>query len=142
MIKYLAGIALIIFSVSYAQAENIWTKKHEIDRWTENALKKAGGVTYDTIEVYKAAYDKWDAALNSAYKELMKRLPEDDKNLLRESQRNWIKYRDTEFSFISKHIQREGGTLSRVIVFQRMNEFIRSRVIDLEAYIVIFDTLP
>ncbi|MEE8388269.1 MAG: lysozyme inhibitor LprI family protein, partial [Acidiferrobacterales bacterium] len=88
------------------------------------------------------SYKKWDVALNKAYKALMKRLPEQDKLLLRESQRKWISYRDSEFVFMQKHIRREGGTLSLIIVDERMANFVRRRVIALEAYNFILDFPP
>lgn len=142
MIKQITIVLFLIFSCLPAYAGNIWDKTHQIDVWTESALKDAAGVTPKIIDVYSTAYNKWDRALNSTYKLLMQKLPDKDKKLLRNSQRKWLKYKDAEFRFMPVHVQRKGGSLSRVITHERMNNFVRARVIELEAYITIFDSPP
>lgn len=131
----------LLFSISVL-AGTIWEKEHQIDGWTKAELKKSGGETVAVRRVYSRAYKKWDEALNKAYKGLLGRLPKEDKELLRESQRKWIAYRDAEFRFLPRHVQRSGGTLSLVITDQRMAHFIRERVIELEAYIHLLDFTP
>ncbi len=109
MKKKIISILLLAMISSSSYAGTIWDKNHDIDKWAKTELKKAEGVTSSIREVYAKSYKKWDVALNKAYKALMKRLPEQDKLLLRESQRKWISYRDSEFVFMQKHIRREGG---------------------------------
>ena len=136
-------VAVFLFLVAaHVNAGTIWNKTHDIDRWTEKALIDAEGTTPKVIDAYSAAYKKWDVALNAAYRSLMKRLPERDKELLRDSQRKWVAYRDAEFKFQPIHLQRRGGTLSRIITSERRNNFIRDRVIELEGYIFVFDSAP
>ncbi len=135
------AVLCLLFPIS-VPAGTIWEKEHQIDGWTKAELKKSGGNTVAIRRVYSRAYKKWDEALNKAYKGLMARLPKEDKELLRESQRKWIAYRDAEFRFLPRHVQRSGGTLSLVITDQRMALFIRDRVIELEAYIHLMDFAP
>ena len=96
----------------------------------------------EILAVYGESYKKWDKALNSVYQSLMKKLPKEDKELLRNSQRKWLAYKEAEFKFMPIHIQRGGGTLSRVITAQRQAAFIRNRVIELEAYEYILNSPP
>ena len=132
----------LLLSIS-VPAGTIWEKEHQIDRWTKAELKRSGGNTEAIRHVYSRAYKKWDGALNKAYKGLMDRLPtKEDKELLRESQRKWIAYRDAEFRFLPRHFQRDGGTLSLVMTDERMVHFIRERVIELEAYIHLLGFAP
>lgn len=72
----------------------------------------------------------------------MKKLPKEDKALLRNSQRKWLAYKEAEFKFLPAHVQRGGGTLSKVITAQRQVAFIRNRVIELKAYEYIFTSPP
>lgn len=46
------------------------------------------------------AMQKWDSELNKYYKLLMENLSTERQTLLRDAQREWIKYRDKEFTFI------------------------------------------
>jgi len=133
--------AILIFSSNVIFAENIYEAKHQIDIWEEKALKNTQ-TTVDILSIYSQSYKKWDKALNKTYKSLMKKLPHHDKILLRESQRKWLAFKKPEFKFMSIHIHRAGGSLSKVISAQRRVAFIRNRVIELEAYEFIFDSPP
>jgi uncharacterized protein YecT (DUF1311 family) len=52
------------------------------------------GVTYDAVECLLKARDASDAALNSTYQDIRKRLEGDDAKRLTETERLWIQYRD------------------------------------------------
>lgn len=135
--------ALVIFlTVSNVFAVDFDNKEHEIDKWTMQALKNTDSVTFNIIEVYKVSYNKWDSALNQAYNLLISRLSDNNSNLLRDSQRKWLQYRDAEFEFMKNHILQYEGTISRLIVYHKMNEFVRGRVLELESYIAINNSPP
>lgn len=134
-------IISLAFICNFSVAENIYESKRRIDIWKEKSLKNAS-TTEEILSVNAEAYKKWDKALNVVYRSLINKIPEKDKKLLRESQRNWISYRDSEFKFMPVHILRAGGSLSRVIYFERKVAFIRNRVIELEAYEFIHDSPP
>ena len=59
------------------------------------------------------ALDRADADLNSSYKALRAKLDDQGKNLLRDAQRAWIKYRDAECLRARDAVR--GGTLASVI---------------------------
>ena len=71
---------------------------------------------------YYWAERQWDADLNKCYKALMKHLSPKLKIKLRNTQREWLKFRDAELAFIEacidEHYRMEcgqyDGTLSRV----------------------------
>ena len=138
--KILTLIILFITS-NIVAAETIYETQHEVDKWEQKMLKNAK-TTQDILAVHSQAYTRWDRALNKSYKSLITKIPKKDKVVLRESQRNWNAFKKPEFKFMAIHIQREGGTLSRVIAAQRRVAFIRNRVIELEAYEFIFDSPP
>jgi len=140
MIKRIIATILIFLS-NVIFAANIYEAKHQIDIWEENALQQSQ-TTADMLSIYSQSYEKWDKALNKSYKSLMEKISAKDKKLLRESQRKWLIFKDKEFEFMSAHIQRAGGSLSKIISAQRRVAFIRSRVIELEAYEFIFDSPP
>lgn len=68
------------------------------------------GTTASMTEAATKEYERWDIALNEIYQVLIKQLPEDDMNKLREEQRNWIKERDAAADQAAK--QYEGGTMA------------------------------
>ncbi|MEJ2611661.1 MAG: lysozyme inhibitor LprI family protein [Candidatus Thiodiazotropha sp.] len=51
-------------------------------------------IAYDDYQIFL------DKELNNAYGILMKHLPDAQKKELKQSQRNWIKFRDAEFRLI------------------------------------------
>lgn len=65
-----------------------------------NKCKEAVSTTPALADCYQAASEAWDAELNHQYKLLMQDLSEPAKTKLKESQRAWVKYKDTYFSGI------------------------------------------
>jgi uncharacterized protein YecT (DUF1311 family) len=134
-------IVVLLLFPNIAFSESIYDDKHLIDIWQEDELKYAK-TTEDILNVYSRAYEKWGRALNDTYQKLMQKIPAADRKLLRDSQRKWLAFKDSELKFMALHIQRQGGSLSRVITVQRRVALIRNRVIELEAYNFIFDSPP
>lgn len=98
-------------------------------------------IDYSTSGMVGAAYDaeaEYDELLNKYYKLLMSRLGETEKNALRQSQRNWIEYRDSERELnqllTSDHYS-GGGTIQRVIAASKYLDITKTRVIDLYQYL-------
>jgi uncharacterized protein YecT (DUF1311 family) len=65
-------------------------------------MDKSGGVTAGMLDCGNAEYAKLDAALNAAYREASKELSPEQRNLLRDTQRSWLAYRDSSCSFMSR----------------------------------------
>ena len=67
----------------------------------ETAIHQHAKTTQDTLMAY-ADYERFlDGELNKAYNALLAKLAASQQAGIRESQRNWIKYRDSEFGFIA-----------------------------------------
>ena len=65
----------------------------------EKLLSKRISIDYSTAGMTKATYDseiEYDKLLNKYYQILIKKLNDSDKEILKQSQRNWIQYRDSE----------------------------------------------
>ena len=95
----------------------------------------SGQSTQGMVECLDRAYQGWDAALNSAYKELMDTLEPAQKDALRASQRQWIAYRDSEQKFLqSLAAAPDAGTIMRVTTNQAMVDLAKARVLLLRSY--------
>ncbi len=76
-----------------------------------------------------------DQELNAAYSELKFKLPESAKKQLKDSQLNWLKYRDLEFELISSTWTRIGyGSSAGIIRGNYRASIVRDRVIQLIYY--------
>lgn len=77
-----------------------------------------------------------DRRLNHFYNEIMNRtgISDSSKNVLQISQRNWIKYLDSEFQYISSQFEGLTGSMyPKIIMIQRI-KIVAHRVEELERY--------
>ncbi len=84
------------------------------------------------IDQLGEAYDDWDAELNKNYKELMNsELSQEQKETFRQAQREWIKFRDQEFTLIdSLYDHRYSG--NRISALEDKVDIIRQRALQLK----------
>ncbi len=88
----------------------------------ERLIAKRIDLDYSTSGMVEATYDaesEYDKLLNKYYTLLLKKLSNSDKEVLIQSQRNWIKLRDSENklqNILSKEEYSGGGTIQRVII--------------------------
>jgi uncharacterized protein YecT (DUF1311 family) len=99
------------------------------------AIEKPSNTSSD----YSAAYSNYlkflDKELNTVYKTLRTKLPEDKQKQLKASQVSWLKYRDLEFSFIDgTWTNKDFGTSSGISRGQYKASIVRNRVIQLMHY--------
>jgi uncharacterized protein YecT (DUF1311 family) len=82
-----------------------------------------------------AAYNKADAALNFAYKQILQRLKDDSATakLLVTAQQAWIAYRDAECAFASS--ANAGGSNYPMVVSICLEDVTQERTKDLEAFL-------
>ena len=130
------GIVLIIFLVVVVIG-NVWAeekeKKHPIDVWLEKCIEKDSS-TAGMIKCSGKAYEMWDKEMNKVYQELMKKLSPEEKELLKESQKQWLKFRDSEFRFLDKFF--EGyGTILPVLKAGEKISIIKERTKRLDSYL-------
>ena len=110
----------------------------------ERLLSKRISVDYSTAGMMKAAYDsetEYDRILNKYYLLLLGKLNDSGKEILKQSQRNWIRYRDGERKInneIAKDVYSGGGSIQRIIVASRYNDITKQRAIELFNYLARF----
>ncbi|MDU7378847.1 MAG: lysozyme inhibitor LprI family protein [Enterobacteriaceae bacterium] len=85
----------------------------------------------DTVQCYAIATTAWDKELGTQYKLLMKDLPDNVRVALRDSQREWIKYRNTYYKGIEEFYKKEEGTIWTLISAESKMNVIKDKAIDL-----------
>jgi uncharacterized protein YecT (DUF1311 family) len=101
-----------------------------IDNAENDCHRQAQYVVEDTACVNKA-YADWDAALNREYVSLMREMTSAQKEALRESQRQWVTYRDTYFAAMETvYAGKEGQTLP-LLWAQAQVALVKTRVSEL-----------
>jgi uncharacterized protein YecT (DUF1311 family) len=78
-----------------------------------------------------ADFKKADAELNKTYEALLKKLPDaESKQKLKESQRAWLAFRDTEAAFAAG-----GGTMAPTLDYATMTELTEQRIKQLKLHL-------
>jgi uncharacterized protein YecT (DUF1311 family) len=107
---------------------------HPIDAEYERRVE-ADPSTSGMIDASVWAAKEWDKLLNKNYQELMKNLSEGEQSKLKASQRKWIEYRDLEFAFNAGYWGKFQGTMYSVIPYDYQAEFVKTRALELGAYL-------
>jgi uncharacterized protein YecT (DUF1311 family) len=121
----------------YSQHNKVATQ-HPIDIWFEKNIGKdmsTAGMRLTTNQTQKM----WDAEMNKLYSRLMVRLNSKQKSALRESQRNWLKFRDAKFKEIYEIIFAQEGTMWHLVADGERMETVRTRALELLAYEKLLD---
>ena len=132
---FLFAAVLCFCLFSYAEsmaAEN--EKKHPIDLELEKRLSTAN-TTFEMSEAFGWAAKEWDKLLNVNYKALMQKLSKKRQEQLRAAQREWVKYRDLEFTFNADYNSDYGGTIAGLNVIAFQCDFVRERALALGNYL-------
>lgn len=107
----------------------------------ERMLQLRLSTDYSTAGMVNAgseAEKEYDKLLNKYYQILLNRLKEEDKEILRESQRNWIAFRDSEQKLnrlLTDESYSGGGTIQGVISMSRSLELTKKRVFEIREYL-------
>lgn len=111
----------------------------------EQTLRNAIDVDYSTMGMVEATINyesQYDELLNKYYKVLLNSLDEKDKEVLKTTQRNWIKLRDsdkelTEVLCRNAYDESGGGTIWRLISVGAKVEITRKRVFELYDFLML-----
>jgi uncharacterized protein YecT (DUF1311 family) len=128
---------LIIFScLSFAIFSQTKNKKEQsIDVQESKCLKKDNISNAEMCNCSIIARQSWDKELNKYYNLLKAKLAKEKFEILKESQKHWIAYRDKEFSFISKfYYEVKEGTMWYSIAENNKTEIVKSRALELIQY--------
>ncbi|MGI6784313.1 MAG: lysozyme inhibitor LprI family protein [Aminivibrio sp.] len=126
-------VALVLAAVSQrppAAAAEEFGGVHPIDAEFERKLD-ADSSTAGIIDACLWAEKEWDKLLNENYKILMKKLDKESGEKLRKAQREWIKFRDSEFEFIRDFYRGFDGSMYRTVAAGFQTDFVRERALSL-----------
>lgn len=107
----------------------------QIDAEITRCMEKSGGVTVEMRNCNYAAYTKLDKRLNEVYKVLLAKLPKDQQELLRESQRKWLQFREADRKIEDALNPEAGGTLGLIVMDSYNYSFLLQRVQVLESHL-------
>ncbi len=112
-------------------------KKQPIEMLLDQCLAiEANQTTLGMAECNRAARDRWDRELNRVYKQLMASLDEDAREALRDSQRQWIRFRDLQIQAIGAiYYGPDSGAIGRIQAAQQVMELTRTQALRLQTYL-------
>lgn len=125
------SIALVTSGSSLASPRE---EQHPIDIAYDRCQERdpsTGGMVQCAAE----AKEQWDAELNVVYKELMARLGDAERLMLREAQRQWLTFRDTEIAFAMEMYAGMEGSMWRAVAADAEMRVTRDRAIKLQHYL-------
>ena len=106
----------------------------------ETVIHEQAETTQDYIKAYDGYEVFLDDELNEAYKSLLKHLDNAQKLQLKQSQRNWIEYRDAEFEFITDNWNRQNfGSSAALSRGAYRTTIIKNRILVLLSYLMNYE---
>jgi len=124
--------ALILCTV--LTSVSAYADKVEINNRIDSVLEKCKNGAQNTLatsECYSQATKSWDVELNKQYKLLMADQPEKAKTAIKESQRAWIKYKESYFLAIEAYYREQQGSIWPIMAAESKMNVIREKAIDL-----------
>lgn len=128
-VRSCAVIALCLASTVVIAAET----QSPIDKTTQACMDKNSS-TLGMRECLDKAFKEWDKELNKVYNTLLKELSATGKENLKNSQKQWLTYRDAEFKAIGAIYDLE-GTLWPLTMATARNDVLKYRVLTLQGYL-------
>jgi uncharacterized protein YecT (DUF1311 family) len=128
---------ILFFSLfSFAVLSQTKSKiENTIDGIELKCLKKKDISNVEMCNCTINAREAWDKELNKYYTLIKTKLPKQAFEVLKESQKQWIKYRDKEFAFISNYyFEVKEGTMWYAVAENKKKEIVKTRAIDLIEY--------
>jgi uncharacterized protein YecT (DUF1311 family) len=135
-------ILLIIFilfnSIAFSQTQE--KDENSIDKVEAKCLDKNDISNAEMCNCIIKARESWDKELNKYYGVLKTKLPKEAFEVLKESQKQWLSYRDKEYLFISKfYFEVKEGTMWYAVAENKKMEIVKSRAIELKEYYRMLD---
>ncbi|WP_462255215.1 lysozyme inhibitor LprI family protein [Ferruginibacter sp.] len=129
-IKLLLFFVTIIFTTTFVKAQ---TKEYKIDSTLEKCIAKdvsdAG-----MINCLQKAETDWDKELNKYYKLLLIKLDTSEQKKCRDSQRQWLIYKEKEVNFFTDVFSKKDGSLWNLLIADKRMQITRLRAKELIAY--------
>ncbi len=115
-------------------SENWTSENNPIDREADRCLEDPDN--YNTVAMagcWQEAYDAWDKELNVVYKQLMNsELDPKEKEQLRSTEKDWIKWRDSELKFIDNVYAHTEGSVHIPMAAYDKADLVKQRVLQLQ----------
>lgn len=130
-------ILLVIFTLLsfFTFSQNQIKNENLIDKAETICLEKNDISNTEICSCILKATESWDKELNRYYGLLKIKLPKEAFETLKESQKQWMNYRDKEYLFISKfYYEVNTGTMWYPIAENMKKEIVKERAIELEKY--------
>lgn len=121
--------SLLLLAALVLPALPVQAKEPQYSVTYDRCMDTSGGVTVAMLDCNAAELKRHDARLNAQYKAALAAHGETPQALLREAQRQWIKYRDANCGF---YAQLTGGTMDRLNSSSCMLEATARRADELE----------
>lgn len=130
-------IFIIVFNllsvIIWSQTQN--KNENTIDVSESKCLNKDDISNAEMCNCTIKATESWDKELNKYYSLLKTKLPKEAFEILKESQKQWISYRDKEYTFISKfYYEVKEGTMWYAVAANKKKEIVKTRAIELKEY--------
>jgi len=125
-------IAFLLLSVvTFSQTK----KENPIDVLESKCLNKENISNAEMCNCTIQARESWDKELNKYYSLLKMKLPKEAFETLKESQKQWLVYRDKEYAFISKYFYEvKQGTMWYAVSESKKRDIVKTRAVELEGY--------
>ncbi|GAA3733220.1 hypothetical protein GCM10022422_14930 [Flavobacterium ginsengisoli] len=115
-------------------------KENSIDALESKCLNKENISNTDMCNCTIQARESWDKELNKYYNLLKTKLPKEAFETLKESQKQWLAYRDKEYAFISKYFYEvQQGTMWYAVAENRKKDIVKTRAREMEEYYKMFE---
>ena len=108
---YKLTLLLLLLTPWHTYATEQPKNSHPVDIKLSQCLNSDHAKSHQ-INCLGNAIDEWDKVLNKSYKKLISNLNEEQKLTVRESQRQWIIYRDSQIKAINSMYDGTWGTAS------------------------------
>lgn len=117
-----------------AMAQGQEGRESKIDKDYQACLDK-NQTTAGMVECADKAYRAWDKEMNAVYNKLMANFVGEDRQTLKATQFEWLKFRDAEFKMLEQFFSKIQGSMYRPIAVDRRVEIVKQRAQQLQAYL-------
>ena len=138
--KKFAAFPLLILSVVFlttsasAQDAGSQARTDLIEKQVDKMIEKDPSTT-GMVQATEKGRELWDAAMNKVYNQLMDALPAADKEHLKQAQRDWLAFRDSDLKLSYGVYGRMQGTMYRPMSVQAELEVVKTRTLQLRNYL-------
>ncbi|MHA7845639.1 lysozyme inhibitor LprI family protein [Serratia sp. D1N4] len=98
----------------------------QLDKCRESALS-----TLDSVDCYTKSTNEWEKELSKQYKLLLQDQPKEIQTDLRNSQRAWVKYKESYISAMESFYSQERGSIWGIVMSESTMNVTRDKAIDL-----------